>query len=35
MLMEELHIDQNLASTLLKKHKNVKNILDLYKSKFI
>jgi N-acetylmuramic acid 6-phosphate etherase len=35
MLMDELHIDQNLASTLLEEHKSVKNVLDYYKGKFI
>lgn len=35
MLMDELHIDQDLASTLLEKHKSVKKVLDLYKNKFI
>ena len=35
MLMDELHIDQNLASTLLKKHKSVKNVLDNYKSEIL
>jgi N-acetylmuramic acid 6-phosphate etherase len=35
MLMDELHIDQNLASKLLEKHKSVQNVLDYYKGKFI
>lgn len=32
MLMDELHINQELASKLLEKHKSVKNALDAYKS---
>ena len=35
MLMDELHIHQDLASTLLEKHKSVKNVLDNYKNKFL
>lgn len=35
MLMDELHINQDMASTLLEKHKSVKKVLDLYKNKFI
>jgi len=35
MLMDELHIDQDLASVLLEKHQSVKNVLDNYKSKFM
>ncbi|UMB61990.1 N-acetylmuramic acid 6-phosphate etherase [Lutibacter sp. A80] len=35
MLMDELHINQELASELLKKHKSVKNALDAYKNKLI
>ena len=35
MLMDELHIDQDLASELLEKYKSVKNVLDNYKSKFL
>ena len=34
MLMDELHIDQELAATFLEKYKSVKNVLDSYKSKF-
>ncbi|NQV77935.1 MAG: N-acetylmuramic acid 6-phosphate etherase [Lutibacter sp.] len=34
MIMDELHINQDLASTLLKKHKSVKKVLDLPKDKF-
>jgi N-acetylmuramic acid 6-phosphate etherase len=33
MLMEDLKIEEDLASTLLKKHKSVKKVLDLYKNK--
>jgi len=33
MLMEELHIERELASQLLEKHKSVKNVLDSYKNK--
>ncbi|WP_111709425.1 N-acetylmuramic acid 6-phosphate etherase [Lutibacter citreus] len=32
MIMDELHIDQGLASLLLEKHKSVKNALDNYKN---
>ena len=32
MLMDELHINQELASKLLEQHKSVKNALDAYKS---
>lgn len=32
MIMDELHINQGLASTLLEKHKSVKNALDNYKN---
>ncbi|MCF6167535.1 N-acetylmuramic acid 6-phosphate etherase [Lutibacter sp.] len=35
MLMDELLIDEDLASMLLEKHKSVKNVLDLYKSEFL
>ena len=35
MLMEELHIDESLANTLLKKYKSVKKVLDVYKHKLI
>ncbi|HEY9168560.1 MAG TPA: N-acetylmuramic acid 6-phosphate etherase [Lutibacter sp.] len=35
MLMDELNINQDLASTLLKKHKSVKKVLDLYKNNSI
>mgnify|MGYP002633533858 CR=1 FL=1 len=35
MIMDELHIDQNLASELLEKYKSVKNALVNYKSKFV
>lgn len=35
MLMEELHIEESLATILLKKHKSVKKVLDFYKNKFI
>ena len=35
MLMDELHIDQVLASALLEEHKSVKNVLDNYKSKLL
>lgn len=35
MLMDELHINQDMASALLEKHKSVKKVLDLYKNKFI
>ncbi len=35
MLMDELHINQELASELLKEHKSVKNALDAYKNKLI
>jgi len=35
MLMDELHIDQELAAVLLEKHKSVKNVIDSYKSKFL
>ena len=35
MIMDELHINQDLASTLLEEHKSVKNVLDYYKGKFI
>jgi N-acetylmuramic acid 6-phosphate etherase len=35
MLMDELHINQELATTLLEKHQSVKNVLDTYKSKFL
>lgn len=34
MLMDELHIEQDLASALLEKHKSVKNVLDNYRHKF-
>lgn len=33
MLMDELHIDEKVASQLLEKHGNVRNVLDLYSSK--
>ena len=33
MLMDELHIERELATTLLEKHKSVKNVLDFYKNK--
>ncbi|PKP12330.1 MAG: N-acetylmuramic acid 6-phosphate etherase [Bacteroidetes bacterium HGW-Bacteroidetes-3] len=33
MLMEELHVDVGLASTLLEKHKSVQKVLDFYKNK--
>jgi len=35
MLMEELHIAEELANALLEKHKSVKKVLDLYKNKII
>ncbi|MDO9037372.1 MAG: N-acetylmuramic acid 6-phosphate etherase [Lutibacter sp.] len=35
MLMEDLHIEEELASTLLEEHKSVKKVLDLYKNKFL
>lgn len=35
MLMDELHIDEDLAAELLEKHKSVKNVLDSYKRKFL
>lgn len=35
MLMDELHIDQDLASALLEKYQSVKNVLDNYKSKYM
>ena len=35
MLMDELLIDEDLASMLLEKHKSVKNVLDFYKSEFL
>lgn len=35
MLMDELHIDQELASELLDKYKSVKNVLDNFKSKLL
>jgi N-acetylmuramic acid 6-phosphate etherase len=34
MLMDELHINQELATSLLEKYKSVKNVLDNYKNKF-
>ena len=33
MLVAELHIEISLATMLLKKHKSVKKVLDLYKNK--
>ncbi|WP_339841050.1 N-acetylmuramic acid 6-phosphate etherase [uncultured Maribacter sp.] len=35
MLMDELHMDEKVASQLLEKHGNVRNILDMYSSKFL
>jgi len=35
MIMDELHIDKNVASELLEKYKSVKNALVNYKSKFV
>ncbi len=35
MIMDELHISQDLASELLEKHQSVKNVFDNYKSKFL
>ncbi|OGS74322.1 MAG: N-acetylmuramic acid 6-phosphate etherase [Flavobacteria bacterium RIFCSPLOWO2_12_FULL_35_11] len=35
MLVEELQITEELAKTLLEKHKSVKKVLDLYKNKII
>jgi len=35
MLMDELHIDEDLAAELLEKHKSVKNVLDSYKGKIL
>ena len=32
MLMDELHINQELAAKLLQQHKSVKNALDNYKN---